>query len=114
MSPGGSTERDLVSEFVVVLCTAPPDGAAAIARTLVKESLAACVNVAPVRSYFVWEGKLAEDGEELMIIKSEQRMVQALTKRIKELHSYQVPEIIVLPIKEGDEAYLRWLAESVG
>lgn len=103
-----------VGEFVVVLCTAPPGGAAGIARALVEERLAACVNVAPVRSYFVWEGKLAEEGEELMIIKSEQRMVQALTKRIKELHSYQVPEIIVLPIKGGDEDYLRWMAESVG
>ncbi len=103
-----------VGGFVVVLCTAPPGGAVRIARALVEERLAACVNVAPVKSYFIWEGKLAEEGEELMIIKSEQRMVQDLTKRIKELHSYQVPEIIVLPINEGDEAYLKWIAESVG
>jgi periplasmic divalent cation tolerance protein len=112
--PGGSAGRDLVSEFVVVLCTAPSGGAAGIARALVEERLAACVNVSTVRSYFVWEGKLAEEGEELMIIKSEKQMVESLTKRIKELHSYRVPEIIVLSISEGDEAYLRWLDESVG
>lgn len=103
-----------MKEFAVVLCTAPLGGSEKIARALVMEKLAACVNVSQVRSYFVWEGKLSEDNEELMIIKTERRKVEPLSKRIKELHSYEVPEIIVLPIAEGDEAYLRWITESVG
>jgi periplasmic divalent cation tolerance protein len=103
-----------MTEFAVVLCTAPLGGSEKIARVLVMERLAACVNVSQVRSYFVWEGKLSEDNEELMIIKTERKRVEALFKRIKELHSYEVPEIIVLPIAQGDEAYLRWITESVG
>jgi len=103
-----------MSEFVVVLCTAPVGGSDKIARALVEERLAACVNVSQVRSYFVWEGRLCVDPEELMIIKTEQRMVEALKKRILDLHSYQVPEIIVIPIKEGYESYLNWMAQALG
>ncbi len=103
-----------MSEFAVILCTAPPGGAEKIARALVKERLAACVNVSQVKSFFTWEGRLSEEEEELMIIKTERRMMEPLKKRIKEIHSYQIPEIIVLPIAEGDEPYLRWLSNSVG
>jgi periplasmic divalent cation tolerance protein len=103
-----------VTEFAIVLCTAPAGGAEKIARALVEERLAACVNVSPVKSYFTWEGKLSLDSEELMIIKTEGRMIEPLKKRIKELHSYQIPEIIVLPIAEGDEAYLQWIRDLVG
>ncbi len=103
-----------MTDFVVVLCTAPQGGSESIARALVEERLAACVNVSQVKSYFTWDGKLSSDQEELMIIKTERRMVEPLSSRIKELHSYQVPEIIVLPIVKGDEAYLRWITESVG
>jgi len=103
-----------VSEFVVVLCTVPVGGSESMARVLVEERLAACVNVSQVRSYFVWEGRLCADPEELMIIKTEQRMVEALKKRILDLHSYQVPEIIVIPVEEGYEPYLNWIDQSVG
>lgn len=103
-----------MTEFAVLLSTAPVGEADRIARALVEERLAACVNVSKVRSYFSWEGELSQDDEDLMVIKTEQRMVEPLKKRIKELHSYQVPEIIVLPVKEGDEAYLRWISDSVG
>ncbi len=103
-----------VSEFVIVLCTAPVGGSEKMARTLVEERLVACVNVSQVRSYFVWEGRTSIDQEELMIMKTEQRMVEALKKRILDLHSYHVPEIIVIPIKEGHEPYLNWIDQSVG
>ncbi len=103
-----------VSEFVVVLCTAPVAGSDKIARALVEERLAACVNVAQVRSHFVWEGRLSSEQEELMIIKTEQRMVEALKERILDLHSYLVPEIIVIPIKEGHEPYLDWIDQALG
>lgn len=98
----------------MVLSTAPVGEADKIARALVEERLAACVNVSQVKSYFKWEGKLSADSEELMIIKTERRMIEPLKKRIKELHSYKVPEVIVLSISEGDEAYLRWIGESIG
>jgi periplasmic divalent cation tolerance protein len=100
-------------EFVVVLCTAPPGGSDKIARTVVEEGLAACVNVSPVRSYFIWRRKPFNEREELMIIKTEQRLSDKVRARIKELHSYELPEIIALPIIAGDEGYLQWLSQSV-
>lgn len=103
-----------LTKFVVVLCTAPAGGAEKIAKPLVEERLAACVNVSQVKSYFTWDGKLSQDNEELMLIKTERRMIGPLKKRIKELHSYQLPEIIVLPIVEGDAAYMQWIEDSVG
>jgi periplasmic divalent cation tolerance protein len=103
-----------LSDFAVVLCTAPPGGAENIARTIVQERLAACVNVTEVKSYFAWEGKLCMDPEELMIIKTNMKTVEPLRARIKELHSYELPEIIVLPIVAGDEGYLQWIKQSVG
>lgn len=103
-----------MTEFVVVLCTAPPGGADRIARALVDERLAACVNVSQVRSYFVWKGKPFDDREELMIIKTTLQLADKLKARIKELHSYELPEIIVLPIIAGDEGYLQWISQSVG
>ena len=103
-----------MSEFVVVLCTTALAEADRLAKTLVEERLAACVNIAPIRSCYIWEGKLNEDQEELMIIKTKKVMVERLQERILELHSYKVPEIIVLSITEGYPAYLSWMAGSVG
>jgi periplasmic divalent cation tolerance protein len=103
-----------VTEFVVVLCTAPVGGAESIAKALVEERLAACVNVGAVRSYFIWEEKLCKDNEELLIIKTERKMAERLMARIRELHSYQLPEMIMLKIAGGDERYLQWIGQSVG
>jgi periplasmic divalent cation tolerance protein len=103
-----------VTEFVIILCTAPADGADRIAKALIEERLAACVNVGAVRSYFLWEEKLCKDNEELLIIKTEQGMAERLMARIRELHSYQLPEMIMLKIAGGDERYLQWIGRSVG
>lgn len=102
------------TEFVIVLCTAPPGGSEKIAKALVEERLAACVNVAQVRSYFYWEGKSCDETEELMIIKTAMKQVERIKARIRELHSYELPEIIVVPIAGGDERYLQWICQSVG
>jgi periplasmic divalent cation tolerance protein len=96
------------------LCTTAPGEADGIARALVDERLAACVNIMPVRSCYLWEGKINLEGEELLIIKTEQSMVEQLMSRIIELHSYKVPEIIVLPILDGYPPYLHWIAQSLG
>jgi periplasmic divalent cation tolerance protein len=102
------------NEFVVVLCTAAPGEAEPLARALVQERLAACVNISPVRSCYIWEGKTNLDEEALLIIKTARSQFELLKKRILELHSYAVPEIIALPIVEGHQPYLDWVAQSIG
>ena len=102
------------NEFVVVLCTTGPGEAEPLARALVKERLAACVNISPVRSCYIWEGELNLDEEVLLIIKTKKSQLEPLKKRILELHSSAVPEIIALPIIEGHQPYLDWVAQSVG
>jgi periplasmic divalent cation tolerance protein len=102
------------ADFLVVLCAAAPVEADVLAGRLVEERLAACVNIAPVRSCYIWEGKLCRDDEALLIIKTNRGRFELLRKRIVELHSYAVPEIISLPVVEGHQPYLDWLARSVG
>ena len=101
------------TEFLVVFCTAAPGEAEALARTLVEERLAACVNLAPVRSCYMWEGKVNMDGEVLLIIKTTRIGFESLKKRILETHSYSVPEIIAVPVVEGHQVYLDWLRQAV-
>lgn len=102
------------TEAAIVLCTAPLGSAEKIAKALVQERLAACVNVSQVRSYFIWEGKSCGEIEELMIIKTEMKLAERINIRIKELHSYDLPEIIAIPIVGGDKRYLKWIGQSVG
>jgi periplasmic divalent cation tolerance protein len=84
-----------------------------IARALVKEKLAACVNIVPgVTSVYTWEGKTEEAREVLLVIKSRNALSKRLTTRIRALHSYQVPEVITIPIASGNPDYLRWVRES--
>jgi periplasmic divalent cation tolerance protein len=99
----------------VVLVTAP-EGAPAetLARTLVSEGLAACVNRVPgLRSTYRWQGQLQDDAETLLVIKTTAAAYPALERRIRELHPYEVPEVIALPIVRGSEPYLSWLDASV-
>ena len=79
------------------------------------EGLAACGNVIPgLTSIFRWDGELQEDGEALVVLKTMENSVEALRRRVVELHDYDVPEFLAIPITGGHEAYLRWVAESVG
>jgi periplasmic divalent cation tolerance protein len=100
--------------FVVVLTTLPREAdASRFARTLVDEGLAACVNVLPeMRSIYRWEGAVHEEPERQLVIKTSAARVEALEERIRTLHSYDVPEILVLPIVSGSRAYLSWVADS--
>lgn len=98
---------------LVMVTAASEEQALSIARALVEERLAACVNlVGPVRSIYRWQGKVQDDREHLMIIKTRASMVARLARRVKELHSYEVPEVIAIPIAAGSKPYLEWLFES--
>ena len=101
-------------EYVIVLTTVPIDAdGSAFGRTLVEERLAACVNLLPqMTSMYRWEGQVEQDTEVQMIIKTSRERVAALWDRIRELHPYEVPEFVVLPIIDGNDAYLRWIGES--
>ena len=95
----------------VVLCTAPDTACAErLARALVEERLAACVNVVPgVRSFYRWEGAVQEDGELLLVAKTRADRGAALAARLKELHPYDLPEVLELPAVGGSEPYLDWV-----
>jgi periplasmic divalent cation tolerance protein len=101
---------------IVVYVTAPnEDEAAAIAKTLVGERLAACVNIVrPIRSVYMWQGKIEDDTEVLMIMKTQASLFDRLCRKVKELHSYSVPEVIALPVVSGSDDYLAWLRHVTG
>lgn len=99
--------------FTVVLCTAPLAEARTLADTLVSEKLVACVNIVDVDSVFRWEGKTEAEKEALLVMKTVTAGINNLTERIRQVHSYDVPEVIALPVTGGMEAYLNWVRESV-
>ncbi len=99
--------------MMVVLITCPnrKEGEK-IGQSLVSEKLAACVNIVPgLLSIFCWEGKLNKEKEVLLIVKTRNTQFSLLEKRVRQLHSYSVPEVIGLPIVKGSKAYLKWVRE---
>ena len=105
----------MAGEVIVVLCTVPDDAVAEqLARGLVEAKLAACVNIVPgVRSIYEWQGKLEDDSERLLVIKSQRSRFEALESWVIEHHPYDVPEVIALDVTAGSKPYLDWvLAQS--
>jgi periplasmic divalent cation tolerance protein len=107
--------RDETTEARIVISTAgSPEEAARIARELVERRLAACVSRMPgLVSVYRWEGVIEEAGEVLLLIKTSQERLAQLEETLRELHSYEVPEFLVLPVAAGSAAYLEWLFSSV-
>jgi periplasmic divalent cation tolerance protein len=101
------------SAAVVLVNAASAKQADLIAHTLVDERLAACANiVSPIRSIYRWNGEVQTATEHMMIIKTRANLVARVEARVKQLHSYEVPEVIALPIVSGAKSYLNWVFES--
>ena len=102
-----------MSEFALVLTTVPDgDQGETIARTLVEERLAACVNLLPpMTSIYRWRGAVERESERQLIIKTTRQRVEALRARLSALHPYELPEFIVLAVSDGGAAYLQWIEE---
>lgn len=98
---------------IVFVMAADEDESARIAQALVQEKLAACVNVVgPVQSTYRWRGAIETAREYMLVIKAAMRDFAKLERRVRELHSYEVPEIIAIPLAAGSKPYVAWLAES--
>jgi len=104
----------LKEEFLLVLVTTPTvEEGERIAHILLNAKKAACINIVPaVRSRFWWQGKIDSADEALLMVKTRAPLFEELIRLVKENHSYEVPEVIALPISAGNEDYLRWLAEA--
>ncbi|MBW4638057.1 MAG: divalent-cation tolerance protein CutA [Gloeocapsa sp. UFS-A4-WI-NPMV-4B04] len=102
------------SNYGVVLVTASSrTEAEAIATSLVQSQLAACVSLLPIHSIYTWQGELHQEQEWQLLIKTDLAQFDTLAAKIRELHSYEVPEIIALPIVCGSQPYLQWISEQV-
>jgi periplasmic divalent cation tolerance protein len=101
-----------MTDVVLVLSTVPDDERAeALVRTLVDEQLAACVNLhAPMTSVYRWKGQIESSAERQLVIKTTRQRVPALEARLKALHSYELPEFIVVPVEGGSDEYLSWVS----
>ena len=104
----------MTSEPIVVFvtCGSEEEGLK-IANALVEGRLAACANlISPVRSIYRWEGKIWNEKEWLLILKTQKERFGELEKKVRSLHSYSLPEIISLPISDGSSSYLKWIKEN--
>lgn len=100
--------------LVVLVATGSQDEARTIARAAVERHLAGCAQLMPIESVYMWEGAVQQDAEYLVLLKTREPAYPALEQAIRELHSYDVPEILALPVVGGLPAYLSWLAGVVG
>ena len=100
---------------ILVFCTASTEKEAVeIAQALVEREEAACVNVVPmIRSVYRWKGKIASENEHLMIVKTTQPLLEDVKKTVKELHSYELTEILAVSVDDGDKNALNWIASVV-
>ncbi len=98
--------------IVVILCTAPHAESESLACMLVDRRLVACVNLIPVQSCYRWKGEFCKDEEDLLIAKTTQEKTSEVIEAIKAIHSYDIPEIIALPVIAGHAPYLQWVVQE--
>src|SRR5512139_1688386 len=103
-----------MSEIVILSTVASAELAQKIAHTLVEAGEAACVNIIPgIRSIYLWQGRVCDEGELLLLIKTTLDRFESVRSSLRRLHTYEVPEIIALPVEVGDSDYLAWLRQQV-
>ena len=115
MPAQGNRKGEGEMNSVIVYITAKDAGEAGkISEALVREKLAACANIIPeIKSIYRWKGKIERDNETVLIVKTKEDLVQRVIKRVKELHSYDVHCVNVVPITEGNQDYFEWIEESL-
>ena len=114
MSKSSDTYIDATDSSVVFVTVSNEAEAKSLAKGAVEAKLAACVNIVPgITSVYSWEGKVCEDGELLLIMKTCSSKIEALHAFIREKHSYDTPEFITLPVMAGSAAYLHWMKQSL-
>src|SRR5262249_12619302 len=107
-------DRNTLSEILVLTTADSPELAHRIASGLIAAGEAACVNILPgIRSIYRWQGKVCDESEILLLIKSTTQRFEAVRARIRELHTYEVPEVVAVEVSSGDPDYLRWLRDQV-
>ncbi|HAX74931.1 MAG TPA: divalent-cation tolerance protein CutA [Cyanobacteria bacterium UBA11372] len=104
---------DTASKGVVMVTAASRDEAEAIAQNLVASKLAACVSIMPIRSIYTWQGQVHNEEEWQLLIKTDLALFETLEAKIRQLHSYELPEIIALPIVTASAPYLAWISQQV-
>ena len=103
------------ADYGVMLTTTPTRAEAqSIARLLIEEKLAACVQLLPIESFYFWQGKTQNEAEVLLLIKTRTALFESAIARIKEIHSYTVPEIVAMPFAAGFAGYLNWIDDVTG
>lgn len=103
------------SARIVLTTAASLEEANRLGRTLVEERLAACATLIPaVESIYAWKGKLNTDSEAMLLLKTGSEQIAALEARLRQLHSYEVPEFLVLPVEAGSQDYLAWMLGGLG
>lgn len=98
---------------IILVTAASETEAETIAAALVESHLAACVSLTPIRSIYTWNGEVQREPEWQLAIKTDLQLFEAIAAKVRQLHSYEVPEIIALPIVRGAASYLQWIAEQV-
>ena len=102
-----------MSDARILLCSAPPEVAEAVARAILERRLAACVSIVPgARSLYWWKGELKDEKECVLLIKTVAAKVDALIATLPEIHPYDVPELVSLPVESGNPGYLDWLRDA--
>ncbi len=99
--------------MLVLTTTGTPEDAKSLARKLVEERFAACVNILPIESVYPWEGEIHEDAERLLVIKTTEQRLADLETRLRELHPYDVPEFVAIRTEHVAEAYKAWLVKWI-
>lgn len=114
-NPNTNLVKNMKNNYIIILVTSKDkQEAEKITQTLLKENLIACANIVnPVTSFFHWSGKIEVAEECLIIMKSRMDLFTQVAERVKSLHSYEVPEILALPIVEGSKTYLNWMSATL-